>query len=216
MGGTLRERLSEVLESSRTLGFLGPGDVAPQIGHAEAFAGLIEAELGAPPPAFLDLGSGGGLPGLVLACRWTRSSGVLLDAGQRRCAGLREFVDRLELGGRIAVLEGRGELLAHDEAWRERFPLVVARSFGGPAVTAEIGGGFTEVGGALVVSEPPPSVGGDDDRWPADGLTLLGLSLAGVRRSPDGEASAAVLHKVHPLDPRYPRRTGIPAKRPLW
>lgn len=216
MDADLRARLAEVFESSRTLGFLGPGEVAPQIRHAEAFAGLIEAEIGS-PPAFLDLGSGGGLPGLVLACRWTRAPGVLLDAGQRRCAALRDFVDRLELGDRITVLEGRGEALAHDDVWRERFPLVVARSFGAPAVTAEVGSGFTEVSGALVVSEPPPSAGGgDDDRWPAERLGLLGLSPAGVRRSADGEASAAVLYKDQPLDPRFPRRIGVPAKRPLW
>lgn len=217
MDAELRTRLAEALESSRTLGFLGPGAVEPQITHAEALAGLIEAELGTAPARFLDLGSGGGVPGLVLACRWTGSGGTLLDAGQRRCAALREFVERLNLAGRISVLEGRGEALAHDDAWRERFELVVARSFGAPAVTAEIGSGFTDVGGALAVSEPPPPVGGGDaDRWPAEGLELLGLSPAGVRRSPDGEASAAILHKDRPLDSRYPRRTGVPSKRPLW
>lgn len=216
MDAELRTRLAEILASSRKLGFLGPGAVEPKIRHAEALAGLIEAEFGMAPKRFLDLGAGGGVPGLVLACRWTGSGGALLDAGQRRCAALREAVEQLDVGARISVLEGRGEALGHDDAWRERFELVVARSFGAPAVTAEIGSGFAAVGGALVVSEPPPSSGDAEERWPVEPLSLLGFSPAALRRSTDGDASAAFLRKIDGLDVRYPRRTGVPAKRPLW
>lgn len=208
--------LRRALESSRAQGFLGPGEVEPQIGHAEALARLVEAELGGAPSELLDLGSGGGLPGLVLACRWTDATGVLLDAGQRRCAALREFIAGLGLSDRISVLEGRGEALAHETAWRERFPVVVARSFGAPSVTAEIGSGFVRVGGVLVVSEPPDDGRGSEERWPTDHLQVLGFSPARRVRDAAGEASAALLHKERTLDPRFPRRTGIPAKRRLW
>ncbi|HEX6311963.1 MAG TPA: RsmG family class I SAM-dependent methyltransferase [Acidimicrobiia bacterium] len=200
-------RLLDVLEEARRRGFLGPGPVEEQVRHAE-----ILAELAAPPPrSFLDLGSGGGIPGLVLAHRWPEAQGVLVDAGERRCRFLREAVVGLTLGGRVQVACGRAEELAREPAWRESTELVVARSFGAPAVTAECAVGFLERGGRLVVSEPPEP---DETRWPAAGLRRLGLAGPVIRRR--AGVSVAVLTVVEPVSRRWPRRVGIPAKRPLW
>ena len=63
--------LLDVLEESRARGLLGPGPVDGQIGHARTLAELI----GTPPRSFLDLGSGGGIPGLVLAEAWPDARG---------------------------------------------------------------------------------------------------------------------------------------------
>ena len=76
--------LRDVLEESRRLGLLGPGSVEAQIEHARSFAAAVP-EI---PARFLDLGSGGGLPGLVLARAWPDAVGLLLDAGARRVAFL--------------------------------------------------------------------------------------------------------------------------------
>ena len=97
-------RLLEVLERSRSLGFLGPGSVRVHIEHANGFvAGIVRA-----PTRLLDLGSGGGVPGLVLARRWPTSYVVLLDARERRCVFLREAARDLDLGERVAVCMGAG------------------------------------------------------------------------------------------------------------
>ena len=64
---------------------------------------------------------------------------------------------------------------------RESFDVVVARSFGRPAMTAECAAPFLLRGGHLVVSEPPGAVEG---RWSAEGLAGLGLELAGQATSP--------------------------------
>jgi hypothetical protein len=109
------------------------------------------------PVRALDLGSGGGLPGLVLVSAWPTTDWCLLDANQRRTEFLQEAVDELGLAGRVTVRRGRAEDLAHDPSLRGTFDLVVARSFGKPAVTAECAAGFLAVGGSLVVSEPPAS-----------------------------------------------------------
>ena len=85
---------------------------------------------------FLDLGSGGGVPGLVLAMRWPEAHGVLLEAARRRCAFLEQAVARLGLMERIIVRCGRAEELARSPKLRGSVDLVVARSFGRPAVSS--------------------------------------------------------------------------------
>jgi 16S rRNA (guanine527-N7)-methyltransferase len=159
----------------------------------------------------LDLGSGAGLPGLVLARRLPASSFVLLEGRVQQARSLERSVAELGLSERVTVIGERAELAAHRSDLRFSFDFVVARSFGRPAVTAECGAGFLKVGGALVVSEPPQAA--MDERWPAEEITRLGLVLV-----PSGPSMAhfAVLRSVVPLDERYPRRTGVPAKRPLF
>jgi 16S rRNA (guanine527-N7)-methyltransferase len=203
--------LADVFESAQRLGFLGPGPTAEQTAHAVAFARALEAA-GAGPASFLDLGSGGGLPGLVLAALWPDHSGILLDSSQRRTAFLRRTVVALGWAPRVSVAEGRAETLARDPGLRATVRLVVSRSFAPPAVTAEIGGAFLTVGGCLVVSEP--GSGRSDDRWPEAGLADLGLAPA--QRSVSDGARIAVIRRAAPVDDRWPRTVGIPARRPLW
>jgi 16S rRNA (guanine527-N7)-methyltransferase len=155
----------------------------------------------------LDLGSGGGVPGLALAASWPASRWVLLDVNARRGAFLERVIGDLQLGDRVKVVVDRAELAARDASWRAAFDLVVARSFGPPAVTAECATGFLRIGGHLVVSEPPA---GGDDRWPPPALAGLGL----VDRGRNGQVR--VLEQAELVSDRFPRRVGVPAKRPLW
>jgi 16S rRNA (guanine527-N7)-methyltransferase len=200
------QRLVEVLEEAQTRGFLGPGDPTKNVEHARGLVTLI----GNAPERFLDLGSGAGVPGLVLALDWAESRAALLDSRERSCAWLEEAVERLDLTERVSVACGRAEDLARGEL-RKGFGLVVARSFGPPAVTAECAVGFLGPAGRLVVSEPPEAPA---SRWSVAGVAKLGFSPPEIRQR--GEATAAVLTRSTELSDRWPRRAGIPAKRPLW
>jgi 16S rRNA (guanine527-N7)-methyltransferase len=196
-----------VLTESRRLGFLGPGPIDEHIDHARGFAQVI-GDAG----EVLDLGSGGGLPGLVLLQELSSTRFVLLDAASRRCEFLSWAVGELGAGERVEIVCGRAEELARDPALRGRFSLVVARSFGAPAVTAECAVGFLSGPGARVlVSEPPAA---DVTRWPDDGLASLGLRPL-ERVTTDG-ATIQILEMVDELDPALPRRVGVPAKRPRF
>jgi 16S rRNA (guanine527-N7)-methyltransferase len=199
-------RLEAVLTQSRRRGFLGPGALDVHVEHTHAFAAAVGRE----PNAYLDLGSGGGIPGLALALDWPRSHGVLLDGSSRRCEFLKDAVTELGLAARVEVVCERAEEAARRVALRGRFPVVVARSFGAPAVTAECATGFLSDGGRLVVSEPPSAA---PDRWPSAQLATLGLAPPETRRDDYG---FAILRRTGPLSDRWPRRVGIPAKRPLW
>jgi len=163
-----------------------------------------------PPAQALDLGSGGGVPGLVLAERWPTSRWTLLDRELRRVEFLEDAVTRLGWHDRIEALHARAEDAGRDERLRGSMDLVCARSFGKPAVAAECGAPFLRVGGRLIVSDPP---GGAEDRWPAAGLAPLGL---GVEPRPAAEPQLTVLVQRELCPERYPRRTGVPATRPLF
>lgn len=160
----------------------------------------------------VDLGSGGGLPGLVLAVGRPGARWVLLDSSARSTRFLDEAAEQLGVAGRVSVVWGRAEEAAREDGLRAQASTVVARSFGPPALTAECASGFLAPGGRLVVSEPPAS---DGARWPEVGLATLGQRLVGVVRSQSGH-HFAVIEQVVPVAERFPRRTGAPRRRPLF
>jgi 16S rRNA (guanine527-N7)-methyltransferase len=196
-------RLVAVLEDARQRGFVGPGDVDPHLAHAERFASAI----GPIPKHALDLGSGAGLPGLVLATWWPTSRWVLLDANGRRAEFLQQAVATLGLADRVVVDHRRAEVAGRDPARRGIHDLVVARAFGPPAVVAECATPFLAIGGHLVVSEPPDH----PDRWPDAGLALLALEHA-----EQVVPGFVRLRLTQRCADRYPRRAGVPGQRPRF
>jgi 16S rRNA (guanine527-N7)-methyltransferase len=144
---------------------------------------------------------------------------VLLEANRRRAAFLRRAVGLLGLEERISVLEERAEAAGRGTQQRAGFDEVLARSFGRPAVVAECGAPFLRVAGWLVVSEPPSSpddgrtIDRGEVRWPAEALRQFGLKPAEVLR--DG-ATYQVLRQSEICPERFPRRDGVPAKKPLF
>jgi 16S rRNA (guanine527-N7)-methyltransferase len=205
----VRAEILEVLGRAQALGFLGPAPVDAHLAHALAFAAA-----GDPPDLALDLGAGGGVPGLVLAAVWPDARWVLLDAGRRRTTFLSESVARLGWSDRIVVRRDRAEVAGRDVELRGRHELVVARSFASPPVTAECGAPFLRVGGRLLVSEPPEPR--PDSRWDDAGLARLGLRRGDTVVDPDAPATIQALLQAVPCGDEFPRRVGLPAKRPLW
>jgi len=195
--------LDDVLERARTLGVLGPGPVSDHVVHSEVFLEALRGRDG----SVVDLGSGAGVPGLIIACARPDLTVTLIDSRMRRAALLEEAVEALALGDRVRVLGGRAEDLGRDPELRGQFDVATARSFGSPPVVAECGAPFLRVGGHLIVSEPPQT----SPRWPADGLALVGL-----RPVPWEDRAVAVMEQVELCPEGFPRRNGLPAKRPLF
>ena len=215
--------LTELLEESRSLGFLGPMPIEQHVAHAMLMLKMISESVVAERTSvdgdgsdtdlhrqrLLDLGSGGGVPGLIIAVALPHLQVVALDSMAKRCDFLSLAAERL--GGSMLVEHGRAEVLAQREDLRGTFDLVVARSFGSPAVTSECAAGFLRSAGRLLISEPPIEL---SDRWPTGPLGQLGLRV--MNRVGDGTSS--IVELTSESDPRdgVPRRDGMPSKRPLW
>ena len=201
--------LTRALEESRARGYLGPGPLEPQIDHSRGFVAAWDQFSSNSPTRFLDLGSGGGLPGLWLLCEWS-TPGVLLDSMHKRTAFLSEVLgwDGAPTNG--TVVTGRAEELARDPDLEGSFELVTARLFGPPAVTVECAVRFVAVGGVIIVSEPPQA---NEHRWPEAALAALGVRSRGRIRE---GASFQLLEKVRPTPVEFPRKNGTPRKQPLF
>jgi 16S rRNA (guanine527-N7)-methyltransferase len=198
-----------VLAEAQDIGLIGPGAVRVHLEHALGFAAVLG---GYPEGTMLDLGSGAGLPGLVLAAEWPDSRWVLLDSRARSTEFLTGAVERLGMQHRVTVVAARAEVVAHDPAYRGAMRVVTARSVAPPAVVAECAAGFLVEGGTLVVSEPPePGL----PRWDTFGLARLGMGPARLVSASE-QVHFSLVDQQSPCPERYPRRTGVPARRPLF
>ena len=157
-------------------GAIGDVSLAAAVEHAEQFVVALSATTG----RLADLGSGGGLPGLVIAVRRRDLAITLVERRRSRADLLQRAVLALRLD-HVGVFSGDVRELAN--AHPNSFDAVTARSFAAPDVSARWAGNLLVAGGLLVVSEPPqPSV----DRWPGPMLAAAGLAdlgtLGGIRR----------------------------------
>lgn len=200
-----------ILARAQVLGFLGDAPLRAHVEHAEGFLGACEDLISA-GGRLLDLGSGGGIPGLVVATRATGIKVVLVEGGARRSAFLAEAVLDLGLVPRVSVVPERAEVAGRSEDLRHGFDVVLARGFAAPAVTAECAAPFLGLHGTLVVSEPPATTS-PRDRWPVNGCAMLGLE---VERRISAPYSFIRLRAAALCDARFPRRVGVPAKRPIF
>jgi 16S rRNA (guanine527-N7)-methyltransferase len=164
--------LRRALSAIQDRGGIGTTGLDDAIAHADRYVALLP--VGSARVA--DLGSGGGLPGLVIAWRRTDLRLVLVERRLTRADLLRRAVSALGMGDRVAVHAADVRALADVE--RARFDVVTARSFAAPEVTALWAGRLLRSGGLLLVSEPPSTLAADDQwalRWPASLLDRCGL-----------------------------------------
>lgn len=179
---------------------------------------LLEARLLVPEgrERILDLGTGAGLPGLPLKIAAPELRLTLLEATGRKAAFLGKVVAELALD-QVEVLAGRAEDVARQPDRREVYDLVVARAVAPLPTLLELALPFVRVGGALAA--PKGSRVPQEVRRSERALDLLGgrllsvapVALPGAKHSP----RLVLVSKVAPTPETYPRRSGIPTKRPL-
>jgi 16S rRNA (guanine527-N7)-methyltransferase len=166
--------LEDVLAEAQRLGWLGVDDLDAVIDHSRRFLDGLTATHG----RILDLGTGPGIPGLILARERPELQLVLLDRRSARVDFLNRAIAALGWGNRVTAICAEAPDAAGGIGFEDPFDAVVARSFGDPAQTLRSARPFLGIGGRLGVSEPPHGAG---SRWPTELLVRLGMSGPEVR-----------------------------------
>lgn len=164
----------------------------------------------------IDIGSGAGFPGLPIKIVRPGLKLSLLEAHAKRAAFLQHLVQRLGLEG-VTVVNGRAEEVAHDPRHREAYDLALARAVAPLAVLVEMALPFLRVGGLLAA--PKGSRARREVNEAAAALTACGGIVESTRplEVPGAETppTLVIVRKTSATPERFPRRPGIPAKRPL-
>jgi 16S rRNA (guanine527-N7)-methyltransferase len=166
------DHLLSVLATIRERGPIGEASLVDAVRRADAFVASVPGLA----VDLVDLGSGGGFPGLVIAVRRPDLRITLVERRTTRADLLHRAVRALDLGERCTVSTEDAEMLARRSP--ASVDVVTARSFAAPAVTARIGAALLRPGGHLLVAEPPEE---QPDRWPPELLTSLHLVDLGRR-----------------------------------
>ena len=159
----------------------------------------------------LDVGSGGGLPGLVLAICRPDVRVTLLDSTEKKCGFLRHAAREIGLEN-VEVLHARAEAAGQDKSnTREKFDIVTARAVGRLASLLEITVPFARVGGLCVLTKGQKA---EEELAEAKGaLHLLHAAHAGTVETPTGRV--VVVEKLRKTPGAYPRDIGEPKRNPL-
>jgi 16S rRNA (guanine527-N7)-methyltransferase len=164
----------------------------------------------------IDIGAGAGFPGLPLKIVRSQARLTLLEATGKKALFLEHIVDELGLR-EVQIVRGRAEELGRQPAFRESYHVALARAVGHLAVLLEYALPLLTIGGVFVAQKGEKIEGEVETAQGA--MEILGGRVKEVRavQLPGLEASRylVVVEKVVPTPQKYPRRVGIPVKRPL-
>jgi len=164
----------------------------------------------------IDVGTGAGIPGIPLKILLPDIKLVLLDATAKKAAFLHHIKHKLGLDS-VDIVVGRAEDVAHEAQYREKFELVLSRAVAQLPTIVELTLPFCAIGGSFIAQKK--GVIDLEISQAARAISLLGGNLREVKKVDleefTEERQLIIIDKVSPTPHQYPRRPGIPAKRPL-
>jgi len=164
----------------------------------------------------IDIGSGAGLPGIPLKIIYPDLKLTLLEATSKKVSFLEHLIDKLSLQD-VLIINKRAEEAAHDSPYRESFDIVLSRAVAKMATLVELTIPFCKMGGCLIAQKK-----GDINKeieQASHAIKVLGGRLTDVKKVsldtlPD-DRYLIIIEKVKQTPSEYPRRPGLPARRPL-
>lgn len=158
---------------------------------------------------YVDLGSGAGLPAIPIAIA-TAVPVTLIEATSKKARFLTSALEEFDLEGR--VIAERAETAAHRSDLRERFASGTARAVSSAPAVAELLLPFVAIGGAAILQRG--EMADDERRALEDASLMLGGQIESEEPLAEGRR-ILVLRKTAATPDRFPRRPGVPEKRPL-
>jgi 16S rRNA (guanine(527)-N(7))-methyltransferase RsmG len=161
----------------------------------------------------VDVGSGGGLPGLALKIARTDLKVTLIEADQNKAAFLVQACAKLGLPD-VEIVAKRAEEAGHEPRLRESFDLAVARALAPTPVLVELCLPLVRIGGRLLAQKTDKEEAAAAQR----AIGLLGGSLEAIVAAPSTarrSGTVMIVAKVKPTPSAYPRPPGVPARKPL-
>lgn len=203
---------AELLASFASVRLTGSRD-SKELYDLHVLDSLWSVPLLPPSGKAIDVGSGGGLPGIVWAICRPDLSVTLLDSARKKCRAMEEIVDSLGLDN-VTVTWGRCE--EHALAMRERYAFAAARALAHAGVLAEYLAPLVETKGRLLAFKGPRGAGELEEvggKW-----GLLGLSEPHILHydSTNRNYSFIIWEKKAPCRPVWPRRTGLALTKGWW
>lgn len=162
-----------------------------------------------------DMGSGAGFPGLILAMHCPGAQFVLVESDQKKSAFLEDTVRQLNLGN-VTIHTRRLEEVGRDQAFRERFDIVTARALASLNVLLEYGIPLLKTGGVGWFWKGIKAA--EEVAQAENALQLLQSKVEHIywyRLIEERDRALVKVVKQGPTPEKYPRRVGIPSKRPL-
>lgn len=164
----------------------------------------------------IDIGTGAGFPGIPLKIMLPDIDFTLLDSLNKRVGFLKEVIDNLDLSG-IEAIHGRAEDYAVDKKYREKYDFCVSRAVANLSTLSEYCIPFVKTGGLFISYKAGESE--EEINNSKNAIKLLGGKINKVEEFilPETDATRVfvLINKLTSTDKKYPRKAGIPTKKPL-
>lgn len=177
---------------------------------------LPPEETARPDFSIVDIGTGAGFPGLPLKILFPQVKLVLVESTTKKTAFLHHIIQKLELGG-VEVLNARAEEAAHLPLYREQFALAVSRGVAPLPTLVELTLPFCQIGGKFIAQKKGDLA--DEIEKAGKAIAVLGGRLDQIKSVEldeyDDKRYLVIIAKICPTPSRYPRRPGLPRRRPI-
>lgn len=167
-------------------------------------------------PLIVDIGSGGGFPALPLAIVLVDFDFLCIESVAKKARVLENLCGAIGLD-HVTILNDRAERVAHDSRWRETADGATARGIGSLATACELTLPFLRVGGRFLAqkgAEVHTDLAAAQSAIMQLGGRVVEIISVGPER-PQGKRTVAIIEKIASSPQQFPRRVGLPAKRPL-
>ena len=179
-------------------------------------AAVFESGLAGKAPGVIDVGTGAGLPGVPLKIVFPAIRLTLLEATAKKTKFLEHLVDTLGLNG-VEIVSGRAEEAGHNPQYREKYDVVLSRAVASLPALVEITLPFCAVGG-LFIAQKKGDIREEIEKS-ARAIAVMGGRLKEITAVDsdvfDDNRCLVIIEKVKSTPEEYPRRPGMPEKRPI-